>query len=145
MGNKIVFGKNEITIFGKGIKAVNVDIENFPDQAQTLAVLAAFVKGKTTLKGIQSLRVKETERVIAIQNELSKMEVKTSVRNNSLIIFGGDPKPARIDTYGDHRMAMAFAVAGTKLEGIKINNPLVVTKTFPNFWEELEKIGVKIL
>lgn len=143
MGNKITYGNNEITIEGKGVKTIEIDVTDFPDQAQTLAVLAAFAKGTTKLSGIQTLRVKETNRVLALQTELQKMGIKTKVTNDRLTIFGGNPNPALIDTYHDHRMAMAFAVAGTKLTGIKINHPEVVNKTFPEFWEKLSSLGVK--
>lgn len=145
MGNVIEKGKNSITIRGTGVKPVTADMEDFPDQAQTLAVLCAFAGGISTLTGIRSLRVKETERAQALVNELGKMEIKVDQTEDSLIIHGGDPKPATIDTYGDHRMAMSFAVAGTKLSEMKINNPEVVSKTFPEFWEKLESARVKIL
>ncbi len=144
MGNKISFGENEVTVEGEGVKPVDVDMEDFPDQIQTLAVLAAFAKGRTKISGIKSLRVKETDRVLALKNELKKMGIKTDVSENEIVIFGGDPNFATIDTYGDHRMAMAFAVAGSKISGIKINNPEVVRKTFPTFWKKLKSIGVKI-
>lgn len=143
MGNKITLGDNYITLEGKGIQPLSVDMESCPDQAQTLAVLAAFADGITKISGIKSLRVKETERVIAVQNELKKMGIKTKATKNTLTIFGGHPQAATIDTYGDHRMAMAFAVAGTKLPGMIINNPDVVTKTFPDFWKKLQTIGVQ--
>ena len=142
MGNAVVYGKNEITFTGKGIKAKVIDMESCPDQAQTMAVLAAFANGVTTISGVQSLRVKETERVVAVQNELKKMGIKTEATHDTLTIYGGNPKAAAIDTYGDHRMAMAFAVAGVKLSGIVINNPEVVTKTFPTFWQKLKEIGM---
>src|SRR3989344_836358 len=143
MGNKITHDNNEITIQGKGIKATEINMIDFPDQAQTLSVLAAFADGITKLSGIQSLRVKETERIIALENELKKMGMRTSSTANSLIIYGGNPKPTRINTYGDHRMAMSFAVLGTKLSGIEINDPDVVNKTFPDFWKKLNSIGIK--
>ncbi|HZE86707.1 MAG TPA: 3-phosphoshikimate 1-carboxyvinyltransferase [Methylomirabilota bacterium] len=143
MGSKIMYGDNQITIKGHGIKAITVDMENCPDQAQTLAVLAAFANGVTKITGVQSLRVKETERVVAVQNELKKMGIKTTATKNTLTIFGGNPKAATINTYGDHRMAMSFSVAGTKLAGMMINDTDVVTKTFPNFWEKLHEIGVQ--
>lgn len=143
MGNEIIYGDDEIMVNGKGVKAVKVDMQSFPDSAQTLAILAAFAKGVTKISGVKSLRVKETERVRALENELGKMGIKTSSTEDSLTIYGGDPKPAEIETYGDHRMAMSFATIGTKLPGMVINNPEVVTKTFPEFWEKLESIGVK--
>lgn len=141
MGSTITYGENEITIVGKGVKPMTVDVTDFPDQAQTLAVLAAFAKGETTLKGVQSLRVKETERVIALQKELSKMGIKTKATHDTLTIFGGNQQAATIDTYGDHRMAMSFAVAGTMLSGMTINNPEVVSKTFPDFWKKLKELS----
>lgn len=141
MGNDITYGENSITVKGNGVKAVSVDMQDCPDQAQTLAVLAAFAKGTTTIKGVQSLRVKETERVIAVETELKKMGIRSDSTKDMLIVHGGDPKPARINTYGDHRMAMAFAVVASKLPGIEINDPDVVSKTFPRFWKSLALIG----
>lgn len=144
MGNKIDYIENAVRIEGCGVKPLTVDMEQCPDQAQTLAVLAAFAEGKTTMTGVRSLRVKETERVKAVQNELGKMGIKTESPNeDTLIIYGGNPRPASIDTYGDHRMAMSFAVAGSKLSGIQIRNPQVVEKTFPTFWQTLETIGIQ--
>jgi len=144
MGNGVTVGDDTITIEGKALRPVSVDMKDCPDQAQTLAVLAAFTDGVTTINGIKSLRIKETERVQALQQELSKMDIKTSSTPDELTIQGGQPKAAVIDTYNDHRMAMAFAVAGTKLPGMVIQEPDVVSKTFPGFWEKLEAIGVDI-
>lgn len=143
MGSKITCGKDEITIQGKGVKPVEVNMIDFPDQTQTLAVLAAFADGITKLSGIQTLRVKETDRVAALKNELKKMGIKTTSTDSMLIIHGGKPQPAQINTYEDHRMAMSFAIAGTILSGMEINDPDVVNKTFPDFWKKLNEIGVQ--
>lgn len=143
LGSRINFRNNNLEIDGEGVKPVNVDMENCPDQAQTLAVILSFANGRSVITGIRSLRIKETERVLALQNELSKMGIKTESTIDSLTIYGGSPKHAKINTYNDHRMAMSFAIAGTVLEGIEINNPEVVTKTFPEFWQKLESIGIK--
>lgn len=143
MGSKVTYGKQEISVFGKGVKAINLDMEDCPDQVQTLAVLAAFADGITKIAGVKSLRIKETDRILAIKQELKRMGIKVKSSQNSLTIFGGNPKPATINTYSDHRMAMSFAVAGSLLCGMRINNPDVVSKTFPGFWEKLDLIGVK--
>lgn len=143
MGSKVAYGKNYITVTGKGVKPLNVDMADCPDQAQTLAVLAAFAEGKTVISGVRSLRVKETERVKALQQELKKMGIRTSSTPDSLTIYGGNPAAASVNTYGDHRMAMSFAVAGAKLEGMVIQDPGVVSKTFPGFWKRLGDIGMK--
>lgn len=145
MSSKITGGKKQIKIEGRGVKPIKINMEDFPDQVQTLAILAAFANGETIIDGVKSLRIKETERIKALENELSKMGIKTKSTNDRLIIYGGQPKAAVIETYGDHRMAMSFAVAGTKLDGIIIKNPEVVSKTFPEFWEKLKSIGVKLI
>ncbi|MEN9561130.1 MAG: hypothetical protein RIQ56_403 [Candidatus Parcubacteria bacterium] len=142
MGTRVSKGENEMIFQGNGVLPLEVDMENCPDQAQTLAVLAAFADGVTKITGVRSLRVKETERVKAVEQELAKMGIRTESTQDTLTIYGGNPKPTTIDTYGDHRMAMAFAVAGTALDGMEINNPEVAAKTFPDFWEKLRLIGV---
>lgn len=144
MGNRISFDQNQLTIQGKEIKPVNVDMRDCPDQIQTLAVLAAFAKGITKISGVSSLRIKETDRIFALREELKKMGIRTSSTKDTLTIYGGNPKAAIIKTYNDHRMAMSFAMAGVKLSGMKIVDPDVVNKTFPSFWEKLKALGVGI-
>jgi len=137
MGNEIHMSDHEIKIIGKHIRPLSLDMEDCPDQVQTMAVLAAFANGVTRISGVRSLRLKETERVQALKNELGKMRIKTEQTEDTLTIYGGDPHAATIKTYGDHRMAMAFAVAKTKLPSLKIDHPEVVNKTFPTFWDKL--------
>lgn len=135
MGNEFHFEENSITIEGKQVLAMDVDMRDCPDQAPTMAVLAAFAKGVTKISGVRSLRVKETERIKALKNELKKMGIQTEDTEDVLIIHGGSPVAAEIETYNDHRMAMSFAIAG-----MKIRHPEVVSKTFPAFWEVLESL-----
>jgi 3-phosphoshikimate 1-carboxyvinyltransferase len=137
MKNKVTYGKQSITVSGVGVRPLAIDMSDCPDQVQTLAVLAAFANGTTTISGVQSLRIKETDRVAAVRTELKKMGIRTKSTRTTLKIYGGAPHSAIIETYGDHRMAMAFAVAQAKLSGIEIRNPEVVSKTFPNFWKQL--------
>jgi len=115
-----------------------------PDPAQTLAVVAAFAKGKTKITGLSTLRHKETDRLKALKTELKKMGIKSQTTENSITIAGGQPRGAKIKTYDDHRMAMAFAVAGARIPDVIIENPGVVSKSFPEFWRMLKKAGVKI-
>lgn len=144
MGNKVFYEWDSVTITGSFLKSVTVNMEDCPDQAQTLAVLASFADGKSIIRGVRSLRIKETERVIALEKELKKMGIKTHSTLDTLTIYGGIPKPATINTYNDHRMAMSFAVAGVFLSGLTICDFEVVQKTFPQFWETLRFIGVNI-
>lgn len=139
MGSHIIFHKNAITIKGNGVKPLDVNMENCPDQAPTLAVLFSLAHGTSKISGIQSLRVKETERIEALQKEFAKLGIKTKSTTSTLTIYGGKIKPGIIDTYSDHRMAMSFALVGTVVPNIYINNPVVVNKTFPGFWKQFEK------
>ncbi len=137
MGNIVSLQENAVCIEGRQVTSLDIDMEDCPDQVMTVAVLAAFAKGITQISGVRSLRVKETERVLALQENLRKMGIQTEDTHDTLTIHGGSPHAAEIDTYNDHRMAMAFAVAGMVLPGIVIHHPEVVNKTFPTFWEVL--------
>ncbi len=140
MGNVVKYEENAVSVQGKQLAPLDINMEDCPDQVMTMAVLAAFTKGVTQIKGVRSLRVKETERVLAIKNELGKMGIRTEDTPDTLTIYGGDPQAAAIDTYNDHRIAMAFTVAGTILPGMIIRHPDVVNKTFPAFWEALKNL-----
>lgn len=144
MGSSVVYNDDSITVRGVGVRPLSVAMEDCPDQAQTMAVLAAFAEGDSVISGVQSLRIKETERLQALQQELAKMGIKTDSTVDTLTVHGGTPEPAAIVTYDDHRMAMAFAVAGSHLSGMTIADPGVVTKSFPSFWNELASCGVGV-
>lgn len=131
-----------VLLEGGPLAAVEVDMSDNPDIVPTVAVVASFARGTTVLRGVGGLRFKETDRLVAIVKELGKMGIEAAVEKNSLIIKGGEPKGALIDTYGDHRMAMSFAVAGLRVPGVRICSPGVVAKSFPDFfdrWGELYK------
>ncbi len=128
----------QITLTGPAkLNAIEADMEAIPDTAQTLAVVCAFADGPSHLTHLASLRVKETDRVAAIAKELPKLGVRVDEGRDDWAIYpaiNGAYTGAAIDTYDDHRMAMAFAVAGLKIPGVVINNPGCVAKTFPDFW-----------
>lgn len=124
----------------KVLKGINVNMKDMPDTAQTLAVVAAFAKGKTVISGLSTLKMKETDRLKALKNELNKMKIKSKITDSSIEIEGGTPQKTIIETYGDHRMAMAFAVAKLRIPELIIKNPEVVKKSFPDFWEKFNLI-----
>jgi len=126
------------------LRGISVDMRDMPDTVQTLAVTAAFAQGRTEIAGLGNLKVKETDRIEAPKKELEKMGVRVESGDDSLIINGCRPHGAVIDTYWDHRMAMAFAIAGARIPGVVINDPGVVSKSFPGFWKKMEEIGVVI-
>jgi len=145
MGCRITRGENYIEVTGvKALNSITKDMRDMQDVAQTLAVVAAFTKGTTILKGLKNLEIKETKRLTALQNELTKMGIDCVSDGEQITIHGGKPKGALINTYNDHRMAMAFAIAGTRVENLQIESPQVVKKSFPEFWNTLRNIGVKV-
>ena len=143
MGGKISYGENHITA-GKAekINAIDLDCNHIPDAAMTLAILALFADGTTTLRNIASWRVKETDRIAAMANELRK--VGAIVEEGADYIKVTPPAQltpnAVIDTYDDHRMAMCFSLVSLGNVPIVINDPNCVAKTFPNYFAEFKKL-----
>ncbi len=119
-----------------------IDMQSMPDSALTLACVAPFVKGKTTIKGLSTLRLKETDRLSALENELRKVGAEVKTGDDYIEVHrrcGSASAPSvSIKTYDDHRMAMSFAVLGTMIPGIVIEDPACTSKTYPNFWKDLE-------
>lgn len=143
MGCSVSSDERSITVVGpKTLKGIDIDMSNMPDVAQTLAVVAAFAQGKTTMRGLSTLRVKETDRIAALHAELAKVGITSEPGPDYLIVHGGNPHGARIKTYDDHRMAMSFALLGTRVPGMEIEEPHVVEKSFPTFWEVLALSGI---
>ncbi|MCK6512848.1 3-phosphoshikimate 1-carboxyvinyltransferase [Myxococcota bacterium] len=126
---------------------VKVDMEQMPDTAQTLAVIAAFAEGPTEMTGLQTLRHKETDRLAALCCELGKMGVFAEATHEALRIVPpvSTRRGAQIATYEDHRMAMAFAMAATRLSGMEILEAQVVSKSFPDYWACLRSFGIASL
>ena len=144
MGCEVESGADATVVRGPRdglLKGVDVDLNDMPDVAQTLAVLAAFAEGPTNIRNVANLRVKETDRLAALATELGRMGVETETREDGITIRPhGPPTAAAIRTYDDHRMAMSFALAGLRLQGMTILDPDCVNKTFPGFfdvWAEL--------
>ena len=127
---------------------VEFDFTDVPDLAQTVAVVCAAKGISAHMTGLESLRIKETDRIAALQNELSKIGgnlVEKSKHEWELIPGQPDSLPEKIDvnTYDDHRMAMAFAPLATKMN-VQIENPTVVNKSYPSFWADMERAGFPI-
>jgi len=120
-----------------------INFKNCPDLAQTILVIAAVKKIKLKLKGLESLKIKETDRLIAMKKELKKIGCNFYEANDEWILERRNnklPKKLIINTYKDHRVAMSFAALSSKLE-LVIRDPEVVNKSYPNFWNDLESIG----
>jgi 3-phosphoshikimate 1-carboxyvinyltransferase len=143
MGCEVHYGEHSVTVSGPAeLHAIEADMTLMPDPAQTLAVVAACAHGTTVLRGLHTLPVKETDRIAALHQELLKMGIQSETGSDYLIIHGGEPHGARIATYEDHRMAMSFATLAAKIPAIEIEEPRVVDKSFPSFWETLAAMGI---
>jgi 3-phosphoshikimate 1-carboxyvinyltransferase len=126
---------------GSTLKGVDADLRDIPDTAQTLAAIAPFASSPTRIRGIASARLKETDRVHATCTELSRLEVRVEEHVDGMTIHPcKDIHPATVQTYNDHRMAMAFSLIGLRVPGIEIENPGCVSKTFPNYFEGLDTL-----
>ena len=138
-----------LTKSGKVTDRMEYDFINQPDLAQTFVVTCCMLGIPFCFSGLQSLKIKETDRMAALINEMKKLGYVISESDGSVLSWDGercegDANPA-IDTYEDHRMAMAFAPAALKLKNIRINNPQVVSKSYPGFWKDLTKAGFNIM
>jgi len=127
---------------------LELDFINMPDLVQTVAVTCCLKNIGFRFSGVQTLRVKETDRIAALQNELLKLGYRIRETEPGIIEWNHEHSESQylecIATYHDHRMAMAFAPAAIRFPELQIENPEVVSKSYPNFWSDLKKVGVKI-
>lgn len=143
MGCQVTVSEVGITVTGpRQLKGIDVDMRAISDTALTLAAIAPFADSKVTIRNIEHTRWQETDRIHAMVTELRKLGIPVVEHQDGLEISPAPIIPAAIDTYEDHRMAMAFALVGLKASGIRINNPECVSKTFPNYFDVFERLYV---
>ena len=142
MGCEVDITPDSIEVSGPDrLRGVHVDMNAFSDTMMTLAAISPFAEGPTTISNVAHTRLQETDRLFAIATELHRLGVTTYQTPSSIRIIPQTPRAAVIRTYGDHRMAMAFAVTGLVVRGIRIQDPACVTKTFPDFFGRLGELG----
>ncbi len=138
LGSEIVLKKDEVVIDGKISSGLDWDCESIPDIVPTLAVIALFAPEPFILRNVHNLQYKESNRIEAIRKNITSLGGKTNYSDGVLTVYPLEKSfPTIINTYDDHRIAMSFAIAGTKLENIAVDNPGCVSKSYPNFWEHL--------
>ena len=143
MGATIVRGEDYVEIASEGnLKAIDVDLSNAPDLLITVAVLAAMAEGTTNITGVAHARVKETDRIDTTCRELEKLGCKLKEHEDGMSITGGVAS-GRVDSHGDHRLAMAFSLIGLKHD-IEITNGEVFDVSFPNFIEAMAELGFEL-
>jgi 3-phosphoshikimate 1-carboxyvinyltransferase len=142
MGCKVIYSAQAIEIIGGELQGIDVDMADISDTVQTLAAVAMFAKGPTTVRGVAHNRVKETDRISDLAREIRKLGASVEEFDDGLHI---DPpaniQAAEIETYQDHRMAMSLALVGLRVPGITIKDPDCTAKTYPNFWQDLESFS----
>lgn len=144
MGVTTLKQANDLLVTSNGnLNAIEVDMSQMPDAVQTLAAVACFAKGTTKITNIAHLAYKESNRIEDTAREIRKTGIQVESSKDFLIIHGGQPQAAEIETYDDHRMAMSMALLGIKTPRIRIMGAQVVNKSFPTFWDCLEQINIK--
>ncbi len=140
MGCRVRRAEDWAEVRGGSLKGMEIDMGGIPDLVPTVAVLSAFACGKTLIKNIGHLRLKESDRISALTQQLKRMGLSVEEGANWLGIEGGKPHGSEIETYNDHRIAMSFAIAGLVVNGVKIKGEECVEKSFPSFWETLRRL-----
>ncbi|HBL54477.1 MAG TPA: 3-phosphoshikimate 1-carboxyvinyltransferase [Candidatus Lambdaproteobacteria bacterium] len=141
MGAKVEWSPHEVRLTGSTLNGIDVDMNQMPDAAMTLAVAALFASGPTAIRNIYNWRVKETERLKAVSTELRKLGAKVEEGHDYLVIQPPEKiQETDIETYHDHRMAMAFSLAACGNSPVTINDPGCVSKTFPDYFEVLSRL-----
>ena len=136
MGCLVSWKEDEVTVTGRALRGVSVDMNTMSDVAPTLAVIALFAEGRTHIKNVENMRIKECDRISALTTELKKIGADIEEEKDGLLITGKSGYSAtEFSTYDDHRMAMALSLVGVKTPGIKIKDPACVNKTFPEFFD----------
>jgi 3-phosphoshikimate 1-carboxyvinyltransferase len=143
MGCKVTWTDTTCEIVGtQNVKGGTFDLNDMPDQAQTLAVVGLFASSPVRIENVWNMRIKETDRLAALNTELTKFGARVEEGRDYIVVhpLKDYPKAVDVATYGDHRMAMAFALAGLRIPNITIRDPACVAKTFPEFFEVLNTL-----
>jgi len=141
MGCEVRWREDSITVVGRPLRGVDVDMNAISDTVQTLAAVAVFAEGPTAVHGVGHIRHKETDRIAAVATELRKLGAEVDERPEGLRISPRDLHGATIDTYDDHRMAMSLALVGLAVPGVVIRNPECTEKTYPAFFRDLSALA----
>lgn len=130
-----------VTIGGRASRGIDIDMNAISDTVPTLAVVALFADGPTTIRNVAHIRDKETDRISDLVTELRKLGATVEERADGLTVKPGRQCGAEIATYDDHRMAMSLALAGLRIPGVRILDPVCVGKTFPDYWDRLAALA----
>lgn len=140
MGCRVEYGPGSITVAGGPLRGIEADMNAISDTVQTLAAVALAAEGPTSVTGVAHMRHKETDRIAALASEVRKLGATVEERPDGLTIVPGPLRPAAIETYDDHRMAMSMALVGLITPGVVVLDPGCTAKTYPGFFDDLERL-----
>jgi 3-phosphoshikimate 1-carboxyvinyltransferase len=140
MGCRVERCSSGITVHGRPLRGIDIDMNDISDTVMTLAAVACFAEGPTTIRNVAHIRHKETDRLAALATELRRVGAGVEELPDGLTITPRPLHGAEIETYNDHRMAMSMSLIGLKVPGIVIKNPGCVAKTYPGFFDDLERL-----
>ncbi len=140
MGCRVERCSSGVTVHGRPLRGIDVDMNDISDTVMTLAAVACFAEGPTTIRNVAHIRHKETDRLAALATELRRVGAGVDEFADGLTIAPAALHGAEIETYNDHRMAMSMALVGLRVPGVVINNPACVGKTYPAFFDDLEQL-----
>jgi 3-phosphoshikimate 1-carboxyvinyltransferase len=140
MGCDVHRGQDALTVRGRSLRGIDVDMNDISDTVMTLAAVSCFAEGPTTIRNVAHIRHKETDRLAALATELRRVGAEVDEFADGLTITPRPLHGAEFETYNDHRMAMSMALIGLKVPGIVIKNPGCVAKTYPGFFTDLERL-----
>jgi 3-phosphoshikimate 1-carboxyvinyltransferase len=140
MGCDAEWGRDAVTVMGRPLKGIDIDMNAISDTAQTLACVAPFATGPTRIRNVAHMRLKETDRVHALVTELRRLGLEADEHEDGLTIHPGTIGPGTVATYDDHRMAMSFSLIGLRSPGIRIADPGCTAKTYPNYFQDLDRL-----
>jgi len=143
MGGRIV-RKGEVLVAEKSeLEGIEFDASDTPDLVPTIAILGAVARGETKIYNAEHLRIKETDRIRTVVENLRRLGIHAEEREDGLVVKGGKVKDGIVDSFGDHRIAMAFSVLGL-VAGITVKNAECVGISYPKFYDDLRKIGARV-
>lgn len=146
MGADIVNSETQLCIKHSNLRGINIDVSQCPDLVPPLAIAAAFAEGTTHITGAARLRIKESDRLQSVSDNLNQLGIEVQELSDGLTIHGGKMHTGQVNSYNDHRITMAFSVAAACVpEGILIKDAQCINKSYPRFFEDLNSLGGKML
>ena len=133
---------NRLLVHGSRLHGVEINMNDIPDALPALSVAAAFAEGTTHFTGLEHVRLKETDRVAVMAQELQRMGIRTEIGSDNMTVYGGTVHGAEVDSHGDHRVAMALLVSGLAADGcVTVKDAECAAVSFPNFFEVMNGLG----